>query len=139
MPPIPLSTLRNCTNCTALQHALTKDMPPRDVENSNLILFFCGIAAAVTAAGAGVARLSNFLYTRLNAQRRSPTERRAKHVRFAEVIENDTGMGGPLVTGPYGNNRNYVWYAETDKEGLGIQFRDMREDSADRDDCQNGM
>ncbi|KAL8961333.1 MAG: hypothetical protein Q9193_002101 [Seirophora villosa] len=144
MPPILRSTLRDCTNCIAqglsqLSQALTKNMPTRDVPKSNLILLFCGITAAVVTAGAGVARLSNFLYTRLKAKRRSPIERRAKRVRFAEVIENDAEMGEPLETGPYGINRNYVWYKETDEEGLGIQFRDMAEDLVDRDDCRDGM
>lgn len=91
------------------------------------------------AAGAGVARLSNFLSTRLKAKRKILPERRTKRVRFAEVIENDAEMGEPRVVGPYCNSRNYVWYAETDEEGLGIKSHDKGGDIMDRDDCRDGM
>ena len=125
MAPTPVSTLQGCTNCIAegpsqLQEALTKTMHLQDVGESHLILLFCGIATFVIAAAAAATRLSYVIYRRLKVKRRQrspgilPCGGRAKRVRFAEVIENGAELREPLVDGPRGDNKHYVWYTETD-------------------------
>ncbi|KAI4118134.1 MAG: hypothetical protein LQ341_007635, partial [Variospora aurantia] len=144
MPPTPMSTLRDCTNCcivegpSQLQEALTKTMHLHNVAETHLILLFCGIVAFVMAAAAVATRLGYLVYRRLKVKRRRhspgimPCGRRAKRVRFAEAIENGAELRAPLVDGPCGDNKNYVWYTETDGEGLGIHFQDMGDDFTDR-------
>ncbi|KAL8982297.1 MAG: hypothetical protein Q9177_005314 [Variospora cf. flavescens] len=116
-----------------------------NVAESHLILLFCGIAAFVMAAAAAATPLGYLVYRRLKAKRRRrsigilPWGRRAKRVRFAAAIENDAELREPLVDGPRGDNKNYVWYTETDGEGLGIHFQDMGDDFTHRHNGQYGM